>query len=167
MSKATQRFHDKREAILAAAALEFNQHGIKGATLAGVAGRVGLLKASLNYYYRRKEDLAADGMLQAVAAMHGVAVAAQAQADPRDRVRALLAGKAALLADIAEGRRGALVSFNEIRALSPPHGERVPGAAAGRHDGRATTTRVAGRAPCRPRSRPSRRRSRRRRRRRT
>lgn len=124
-SSATDRFQIKRDAILAAAAQEFNQHGIKGVTLAGVAARVGLQKASVNYYYRRKEELAADCMLQSVLAMREIVDAALTQATPPERIRAVLAGQAALLADVAQGRRGMLVSLNEIRALAVPQGERV------------------------------------------
>lgn len=124
-SQATDRFQIKRDAILAAAAQEFNQHGIKGVTLAGVAARVGLQKASVNYYYRRKEDLAADCMLQSVLAMREIVDVALTRPSAPERIRAVLAGQAALLADVAQGRRGPLVSFNEIRALAVPQGERV------------------------------------------
>jgi AcrR family transcriptional regulator len=124
-ARPTDRFQVKRDAILTAAAEEFNQHGLKGVTLAGVAARVGLQKASVNYYYRRKEDLAADCMLQAIAAVHHDAQAALAQAEPQDKIRSFLMGQAALLADIATGRRGALVSFNEIRALAAPQVDQV------------------------------------------
>lgn len=130
-SKTTDRFQVKREAILTAAAQEFNEHGLKGVTLAGVAGRVGLQKASVNYYYRRKEELAADCMLQSVAAVREAVVAALAETTPERRIRAFLAGHAALLADIASGRRGALVSFNEIRALAAPQVDQVVEAYAG------------------------------------
>jgi AcrR family transcriptional regulator len=123
--KTTDRFQAKREAILMAAAQEFNQHGLKGVTLAGVAARVGLQKASVNYYYRRKEDLAVDCMLQAIAAVHDMALVALVEPTPKRRIRAFITGHAALLADIATGRRGALVSFNEIRALAAPHVDRV------------------------------------------
>lgn len=121
----TDRFQTKRDAILVAAAQEFNQHGIKGVTLAGVAARVGLRKASLNYYYRRKEDLAADCMLQSVAAMQAVVDAALRLPTAAERIRAVLAGQAALLAEVAQGQRGELVSFNELRALAAAQGERV------------------------------------------
>lgn len=123
--RTTDRFQVKREAILAAAAEEFNRHGLKGVTLAGVATRVGLHKASVNYYYRRKEDLAADCMLQAIAAVHDTVQAALEQPTPERRIRALLAGQAARLADIATGRRSAQVSFNEIRALGAPQVDQV------------------------------------------
>ncbi|RYF80976.1 MAG: TetR family transcriptional regulator [Comamonadaceae bacterium] len=124
-ARATDRYQIKREAILVAAAQEFNQHGIRGVTLASVAARVGLQKASVNYYYRRKEDLAADCMLQSVMALRDIVDAALTQPSAPQRLRAVLAGKAALLADIALGRRGTLVSLNEIRALAPAQGERV------------------------------------------
>jgi AcrR family transcriptional regulator len=130
-AKPTDRFQVKREAILAAAAQEFNAHGMKGVTLAGVAVRVGLQKASVNYYYRRKEDLAADCMLQAIAAVGSVVQAALAEATAEARIRAFLVGYAALLADIETGRRGPLVSFNEIRALAAPQGDQVVQAYAG------------------------------------
>lgn len=124
-SRTTDRFQVKREAILAAAAEEFNRHGMKGVTLAGVAERVGLHKASVSYYHRRKEDLAADCMLQATAALQEVVKQALAEPTPERRIRAFLRGQAALLADIATGRRGALVSFNEIRALATPQVDQV------------------------------------------
>ncbi|WP_205690338.1 TetR/AcrR family transcriptional regulator [Comamonas serinivorans] len=124
-NRTTDRFQVKREAILAVAAEEFNRHGLKGVTLASVAERVGLQKASVSYYHRRKEDLAADCMLQAIAAMQGVVQAALTQPSPAQRIHAFLRGQAALLADMATGRRGALVSFQEVRALAPPHGDRV------------------------------------------
>ncbi|MET0351383.1 MAG: TetR/AcrR family transcriptional regulator, partial [Rhizobacter sp.] len=54
----TQRYQEKREAILSAAALQFNQHGVKGATLSEIAASVGLVTNSVTYYYRKKEDLA-------------------------------------------------------------------------------------------------------------
>ena len=121
----TDKYQEKREAILVAAAQEFNQHGIKGATLEGVASRVGLLKASVNYYYRRKEDLAADAMLRSIATLHELVAAALKAPGPAEQIRSLLRGQAALLADVAAGRRSELVSLNEVRALAAPQGDQV------------------------------------------
>jgi AcrR family transcriptional regulator len=121
----TDKYQEKREAILVAAAQEFNQHGIKGATLEGVASRVGLLKASVNYYYRRKEDLAADAMLRSIATLHELVATALKAPGPAEQIRSLLRGQAALLADVANGRRSELVSLNEVRALAAPQGDQV------------------------------------------
>ena len=121
----TDKYQEKREAILVAAAQEFNQHGIKGATLEGVASRVGLLKASVNYYYRRKEDLAADAMLRSIATLHELVATALKAPGPAEQIRSLLRAQAALLADVANGRRSELVSLNEVRALAAPQGDQV------------------------------------------
>jgi AcrR family transcriptional regulator len=121
----TDKYQEKREAILVAAAQEFNQHGIKGATLEGVASRVGLLKASVNYYYRRKEDLAADAMLRSIATLHELVATALKAPGPAEQIRSLLRAQAALLADVAAGRRSELVSLNEVRALAAPQGDQV------------------------------------------
>ena len=116
----THRFIAKREAILDAAARQFNKHGLKGATLADVAGSVDLLTNSVTYYYRRKEDLVAACLLRAIETMQGVAVAALAAPSPEARIRAFICGQAAVLADIAANRRDDLVNFNDIRTLRPP-----------------------------------------------
>ena len=116
----THRFIAKREAILDAAARQFNKHGLKGATLADVAGSVDLLTNSVTYYYRRKEDLVAACLLRAIETMQGVAVAALAAPSPEARIRAFICGHAAVLADIAAGRRDELVNFNDIRTLRSP-----------------------------------------------
>ena len=118
---ATPRFQEKREAILSAAALLFNEHGLKGATLADIAGSVGLVTNSVTYYYRKKEDLAKACLLRSIAAFDAVAGAAAAtHADVPERVRAFFRGHAQLLADIDEGRHAPLIAFNDIRALPEP-----------------------------------------------
>ncbi len=121
MSGLTARFIARREAILAAAAGEFNRQGIRGTTLESVASRVGLLKASLNYYYPRKEDLAAECMLQAISVLRAALAQTSGLPPGAAHIRAFIARRALIQADIANDRRGELVSFNEIRALAPPH----------------------------------------------
>jgi AcrR family transcriptional regulator len=102
---ATLRFQEKREAILSAAALLFNEHGLKGATLADIAGSVGLVTNSVTYYYRKKEDLAKACLLRSIAAFEAVATAAAAtSADVPERIRAFFRAHAQLLADMDEGR---------------------------------------------------------------
>jgi AcrR family transcriptional regulator len=69
----TPRFQEKREAVLGAAALLFNEHGVKGATLADIAASVGLVTNSVTYYYRKKEDLATACFLRSIAAFDTLA----------------------------------------------------------------------------------------------
>ncbi|MEO8754262.1 MAG: TetR/AcrR family transcriptional regulator [Casimicrobiaceae bacterium] len=117
---ATPRYREKREAILSAAALLFNEHGLRGATLADIAGSVGLVTNSVTYYYRKKEDLASACLLRSIAAFEAVALTAAAHADVPERVRAFFRGHAQLLAAIEDGTHAPLIVFNDIRALPEP-----------------------------------------------
>jgi AcrR family transcriptional regulator len=121
----TERFDDKREAILDGAARLFNQHGIKGGLLSDLARRVGLATNSLTYYYRKKEDLASACLQRSIDALSGIAIAAAQQRTLAQRVRGLFAGYLKLLADIAEGRHPELIVFNDLLSLPAPHGPAV------------------------------------------
>ena len=121
----TRRFEKKREDILAAAAELFNQKGVKGATLADVAEKVGLLTNSVTYYFRKKEDLAAACFLDAIEALRAVAEEAANRGGPEARLSAFLHGYARLLARIEEGERADLIRFHDIRALRSPQVETV------------------------------------------
>jgi AcrR family transcriptional regulator len=99
----TDRYLRKREDILAAAALTFNELGIGGGTLSGIAQRVGLATNSVTYYFRRKEDLVAACFLRAIAVhLEDIREAAR-EPTVAARVETCLARQAALLADIATG----------------------------------------------------------------
>ena len=114
----TPRFQVKRDAILGAAALLFNEQGVKGATLSGIAASVGLATNSVTYYYRRKEDLATACFLRSIAAFEALAdAAAREQRGVAARIQAFVREHALLLADIEEGRQAPIVSFSDIRAL--------------------------------------------------
>ena len=117
---ATPRFQEKREAILSAAALLFNEQGLKGATLADIAGSVGLVTNSVTYYYRKKEDLAAACLLRSIASFDAVAAEAARSPGVSERLRAFFRGHAQVLVDIAAGRHAPLIAFNDIRALPEP-----------------------------------------------
>jgi AcrR family transcriptional regulator len=121
----TPRYQEKREAILAAAARLFNEQGVRGATLAGIAGSVGLATNSVTYYYRKKEDLATACFLRSIAVFDEIAEEAGRQADVPARLQDFLRRLARLLADIEEGHRPTIVNFNDIRALPSPQAEQV------------------------------------------
>ena len=124
-SAQTPRYQEKREAILAAAAVLFNEQGVKGATLSGIAGSVGLVTNSVTYYYRKKEDLATACFLRSIAAFDALAEAAAKEADVPARLRAFFRLNVQLLADIEEGRHAPIVNFNDIRALPSPQADGV------------------------------------------
>lgn len=119
-SPQTARFQEKREAILGAAATLFNERGVKGATLADIAGSVGLVTNSVTYYYRKKEDLATACFLRAIDIYDSFAIEAAAEETVVLRLRALFRKHAALLASIDLRQQAQIVVFNDLRALPSP-----------------------------------------------
>lgn len=119
----TARYERKREAILEAAASLFNARGLNGTTIADVAQAVGLTTTSITYYYRRKEGLASACLMRAIETMETLAVRAEAEPDPAARLRTFLHLYFALQAEIAEGRRAALINFWDLRAISGDRAE--------------------------------------------
>jgi AcrR family transcriptional regulator len=113
----TKRFEEKRELILNAGALLFNERGVKGATFADIAGKVGLVPNSVTYYYRKKEDLAAACFLRATAAFDRIATEAGNETTTEARVQSFLIGHAELLADMERGASSPMILFNELHAL--------------------------------------------------
>ena len=69
----TPRYQEKREGVLNAAAVLFNQRGVKDATLSDIAASVGLVTNSVPYYYRKKEDLATACFLRTIDAFNELA----------------------------------------------------------------------------------------------
>jgi AcrR family transcriptional regulator len=122
---ATARFQEKREAVLAAAARQFNQQGVKGATLADIAASVGLVTTSVTYYYRKKEDLATACFLRAIAAHDALAIEAAKAPTVPQRVAAFFRCHAEMLAAMEAGTRPPLISFNDVRALPEPQESEV------------------------------------------
>lgn len=124
----TLRYSEKREAILAAAALAFNENGVKGATLADIAQRVGLIKTSVTYYYRRKEDLAMACFMQSIEAFQSMAKQVSAAPSISERIRQLFLRQAEMLKAIQRQEAPPLVRFDDLRALPEPLAEEVFGA---------------------------------------
>lgn len=121
----TEVYLRKRSAILGAAAIVFNQKGLKGATLADVAERVGLSGNAITYYYRFKEDLAVDCYLRTFDVLERIVQAARQEADVPKRVSRFMYDWFTVLAEIAEGKRDDLITFYDFTALSRPHVERL------------------------------------------
>ncbi|HTT09493.1 MAG TPA: TetR/AcrR family transcriptional regulator [Burkholderiaceae bacterium] len=119
------RYHEKREALMDAAARLFNTQGVKGATLTRIAASVGLVTNSVTYYYRRKEDLARACFLRSIAARDALAGEAADGSTVAERLGNLFRRYAQLLADMESGRHPQLLNFNDIRSLPSPHAEDV------------------------------------------
>jgi TetR/AcrR family transcriptional regulator, cholesterol catabolism regulator len=93
-------YRDRRGQILKAAADIFQEKGVGAATLDDVAGRVGLDRASLYYYFSSKEQLLQD--LLRVAVQRNVDRAEQIAASDLDAKSKLAAAIQALMRSYAE-----------------------------------------------------------------
>ena len=124
-SSSTRKFDAKREALVLVASKLFNERGVIGTTLSDVAGSVGLIKNSVTYYYRRKEDLSVACFMRAIEVCDELVGKAAKEPTVSARVTALLRLHVELQDGIHRGTHPAIVVFHEIRALPSPHKEAV------------------------------------------
>lgn len=123
----TRKYEQQRLAILDAAAAVFNRNGVKGTTLSDIAASVGLIKTSVTYYFKRKEDLAAACFLRSIEECNRLIDDAAGpgslpkQATPRQRVTRFLEGYFDLYRAVAAGEQAGLLLFGDLRAMTAPH----------------------------------------------
>lgn len=116
----TKSAQAKQDAILDAAARQFNALGVKGAQLGEIAANVGMVTSGIAYYYRKKDDLAAACFLRAIAVTKVHALTASAEPDVAARVARLFALHLGELAAMANGEARPLIGFSDILALGEP-----------------------------------------------
>ncbi len=119
-ARSTARFERKREAILDAATAILNRQGVKGLTLAVVAGAVGLSTTSVTYYFRRKDDLAAACLMRGLTWISATVDVALAEPTPQARLYRLLELYLERLRQAATGEAPELPVLSDIRALNDP-----------------------------------------------
>ena len=114
------RFARKRELILDAATALINERGVKGMTFVEVAQQVGLNTASVTYYFRLKEQLAAAVFETTLGRLEAMVREAGAEPDPRARVARYLALNFELRARIRRGEARPIAVLSDMRALDEP-----------------------------------------------
>ena len=119
-SRRPARYHAKREAILAAAALAINEQSAKGLTLADVGRRVGLTTTSVTYYFKKKEDLAAACFSRTLDKLLEILDQALEEPSPQLRVRRYLSLHMARLARIQAGQEAPFAVLSDLRAMEDP-----------------------------------------------
>lgn len=122
-TRMTQRYVKKREAILHAAAQLFNQHGVKGATLSDVAGRVGLSTNSITYYYKKKEDLVVACLMRSIEVINDIILVAAESSRAEDRIRQFIRLFFGRLGQIQGGEAPEMMTFRDVQVLGSPHAE--------------------------------------------
>ncbi|MGC1301297.1 MAG: TetR family transcriptional regulator [Caulobacteraceae bacterium] len=111
------RFERKRELILDAATTLINQRGVKGMTFVEVAQQVKLNTASVTYYFRLKEQLAAAVFENTLGRLEAMVREAGAEATPRERVARYLELHFNLRARIRRGEERPIAVLSDMRAL--------------------------------------------------
>lgn len=111
----------RRQAEIADAAIrQLNEHGVQGLNLSELATALGMTKANLTYYFRRKDELAAhcyDLALDAYRSM--IDNAAQAEGSAA-RLDAFLANYLHHAAAAESGEKPQLAILGDVRALEEP-----------------------------------------------
>ena len=111
------RFERKRELILDAATELINARGVKGMTFVEVAQQVKLNTASVTYYFRLKEQLAAAVFERTLSGLETMVREAAAEPTPRARVARFLALNFDLRARIRRGVERPVAVLSDMRAL--------------------------------------------------
>lgn len=120
------RYQQKRELILGAAARRFNTQGVRGATLEDIARDVGMNLTSIRHYFRRKDDLVAEGFLRSIGAhAERMRPAIHVAGGREARVRALVKLYFGLRKEIREGSGPEVMIFGDMRSLTEEHGSQV------------------------------------------
>jgi len=122
------RYLAKRDEIIAAATALLNEDGLTGFTLAGVAKRIGMHPASLAYYFKKKEDLAATCLMSALERIQAVLDAALKAPTPQEQLVGFVEAMFDLRRRVKAGEELPFVSFNEIRSVEKEYREQVWGA---------------------------------------
>ena len=122
------RYLAKRDEVIAAATAMLNEDGLGGFTLAGVAKRIGMHPASLAYYFKKKEDLAATCLMSALARVQALLDATLKEATPQEQLVRFVESMFELRRRVRAGEELPFVSFNEIRSIEKEYRDAVWGA---------------------------------------
>ena len=107
-----------RKGLMVRAAVEvMNRKGVRGMTFAEVAAKLDLVPTAVNYYFRKKEDLAAACFLQAIAHYNRLLDRSDLQPTPELSLRGFLQDFAAHLAEVDAGRADPVAVFNDVRTI--------------------------------------------------
>ncbi|MDO8902218.1 MAG: TetR/AcrR family transcriptional regulator [Phenylobacterium sp.] len=119
------RYAARRDAILSAACKVFIDQGVSGFTLAAVAKRMDLHPVSLTYYFKRKEDLAAECMRLTLSRFNAMLESAEREETAQARLRAFVGAYFETRRGIVLGEAPRLLPFGEITQIGAPEDEEL------------------------------------------
>ncbi|WP_428390523.1 TetR/AcrR family transcriptional regulator [Lichenicoccus sp.] len=114
------KFEFRKAMIVRAAVPVLNRKGVRGMTFTEIAGDLGLVPTAVNYYFRRKEDLAAACFLQAIIFFNSLLDRSDLEPTPRQSLRRFLQDFAAHLAAVDAGTADPVAIFNDVRTIGNP-----------------------------------------------
>jgi AcrR family transcriptional regulator len=114
----TKKYLVRREAIIQAAIGLLNRKGLRGMTLADVAGCFDLAPTAVAYHFRTKESLAAECYMRSVAKYRELVADAAEASSARTALASLVRGYFALLRAIDSDQTPDISRFDDVRALN-------------------------------------------------
>lgn len=118
--RSSAKFEKRRRAILDAAAVLINQHGVRGLTFVDVAKAVEMNTTSITYYFRKRELLAAAAIEETIRQLDEMTREAALAPDPMARVSRLLRLRLEYSAAVRRGEKPPLAVLGDLRALEDP-----------------------------------------------
>jgi AcrR family transcriptional regulator len=116
----TPKYRAKQEKIVRSAVAVLNRKGVKGMTLADVAGHLRLVPTGIIYYFATKEDLAAACFIKALDVYDRLIGEAADLESPEQRLRAFVRGYFHFRTLVAKAAVDDIAVFNDVRALADP-----------------------------------------------
>lgn len=113
----SKKFNKRRDTIVRAAVEVINLKGVRGMTLADVAGKLDLVPTAVMYYFRKKEELAATCFYKAIEQYEQLIAEAQRGKTAREGLELFVRGYFDFRRRIALGESDPIVKFNDVRAL--------------------------------------------------
>ena len=109
---------ERRKAVIVRAAVEvINRKGVRSMTLADVANKLKLVPTAVNYYFRRKEDLAAACFLQSIVHYNALLDRSDLEPTAEASLRRFLHAFADHLTAVDTGEAEPVAIFNDVRTI--------------------------------------------------
>jgi len=115
--RTNNRYEESKSAIVAAAIAVLNRKGASRMTLAAVAVRVGLSAPTIQYYFSKKEDLAAACHMQGLERLGEFLSIAESSTTGRARLELLLSKYFDFRARAARSEVEEFPTFSDVRGL--------------------------------------------------
>ncbi len=116
----TRRYQAKRRSIVLSAVEELNRKGVRGMTLGDVAGRLNLVPTGIIYYFKNKEELAANCFLRGIERYEALISAGKNEATDARRIDTFVRAYFEFRQQVARGESEEIAVFNDVRALNSP-----------------------------------------------